>query len=291
MPVQGRLDDPKFKVVPIIWQVVMNLLVKAAASPFSLLGALVGGGEELSYIEFAPGAAVIATNEFVKIEKLGKAFYERPALNMEISGSADESLDRAALAWLKLDRELKTARLAELAGKDSAPTTVEAVKLEPHDYERLLKANYKKVFQRDQPLPALLTNAVTGEVTNATPAVTRVEARKGAEAQVTRSVTAKPVAKDTNTVATLDPRAATRPAAWPKHDADNTMLAQMETELFARTTVTSEELQELKQARAQAVQRALLQTEKVTAERLFLIAPLPAAEGAKGESRVNLSLN
>ena len=47
-PLSGRTDDPKFKVGPIIWQVVINLLEKAATSPFSLLGAAFGGGEELS---------------------------------------------------------------------------------------------------------------------------------------------------------------------------------------------------------------------------------------------------
>src|SRR6185369_5536463 len=96
VPVTGRLDDPKFAVGPIIWHVVENLLLKAATSPFSLLGALVGGGgEELSFIEFAPGQSSVSDTETAKIEKLGKALYERPALNLEISGSADDSRDRA----------------------------------------------------------------------------------------------------------------------------------------------------------------------------------------------------
>jgi hypothetical protein len=289
VPVKGRLDDPKFSVVPIVWQVVMNLLVKAAASPFSLLGALVGGGEELSYIEFAPGQSTLSEVEAVKIDKLGKALYERPALNLEISGAADDSLDRAALAWLKLERELKTARLAELAGKSDAPGTVEAVRLEQREYERLLKANYKKIFKRDRPLPQLETNAVTGQAI--TPVATvRNEPRKGAEAQISRAIV-KPVAKDTNVVVAIDPRAATRPATLPALDADDVALTQMEAELCAQMSVTPDDVLELKQARAQSVQRALLKTEKVTADRLFILAPLPADAASKGQSRVNLSLN
>jgi hypothetical protein len=291
VPVKGRLDDPKFDVVPVIWQVVMNLLVKAAASPFSLLGALVGGGEELSYIEFAPGQSTIGEVEAAKIDKLGKALYERPALNLEISGAADDSLDRAALAWLKLERELKTARLAELAGKSDAPGTVEAIRLERREYERLVKAHYKKVFKRDRPLPQVVTNAVTGEIISPAAATVRNESRKGAEAQISRAV-AKPATKDaTNVVATIDPRATTRPATLPALDADDIALAQMETELCAQMSVTPDDLLELKQSRAQSVQRALLKTEKVTADRLFILAPLPADAASKGQSRVNLSLN
>jgi hypothetical protein len=291
VPVKGRLDDPKFDVVPVIWQVVMNLLVKAAASPFSLLGALVGGGEELSYIEFAPGQSTIGEVEAAKIDKLGKALYERPALNLEISGAADDSLDRAALAWLKLERELKTARLAELAGKSDAPGTVEAIRLERREYERLVKAHYKKVFKRDRPLPQVVTNAVTGEIISPAAATVRNESRKGAEAQISRAV-AKPATKDaTNVVATIDPRATTRPATLRALDADDIVLAQMETELCAQMSVTPDDLLELKQSRAQSVQRALLKTEKVTADRLFILAPLPADAASKGQSRVNLSLN
>jgi hypothetical protein len=289
VPVKGRLDDPKFDVMPVIWQVVMNLLVKAAASPFSLLGALVGGGEELSYIEFAPGQSTITEVEAAKIDKLGKALYERPALNLEISGAADDSLDRAALAWLKLERELKTARLAELAGKSDAPATLESIRLESREYERLLKAHYKKVFKRDRPLPQLETNAVTGQVISPA-STTRNEPRKGAEAQISRTV-AKPATKDTNVVVAIDPRAVTRPATLPPLDADDVLLAQMEAELCAQANVTPDDVLQLKQARAQSVQGALLKTEKVTADRLFILAPLPADAASKGQSRVNLSLN
>ncbi|MGD0276045.1 MAG: DUF748 domain-containing protein [Syntrophales bacterium] len=60
MPVSGTLDDPKFSVWKIIIQVLMNILTKAATAPFALLGSLVSGGEELSYVEFDPGNAMIS---------------------------------------------------------------------------------------------------------------------------------------------------------------------------------------------------------------------------------------
>lgn len=67
--------------------------------------------------------------------------------------------------------------------------------------------------------------------------------------------------------------------------------AEMETKLLARVTVTENELRDLMQQRAQHVQDFLLKTEKVTAERLFIISPKPIDENYKGESKVNLLLN
>ncbi len=40
VPVSGRLDDPSFRVAPVVLKVVVNLIAKAAVSPFKLLGAL-----------------------------------------------------------------------------------------------------------------------------------------------------------------------------------------------------------------------------------------------------------
>jgi len=38
LPVNGSLDDPQFKLGPIIWKVFVNILEKAVTAPFALLG-------------------------------------------------------------------------------------------------------------------------------------------------------------------------------------------------------------------------------------------------------------
>jgi hypothetical protein len=291
VPVKGRLDDPKFAIGPIIWHVVENLLIKAATSPFTLLGALVGGGEELSFIEFAPGQSAISDAEMAKTEKLGKALYERPALSLEMTGSVDETLDASALAWMKLERELKSARMAELAGKSDAPAAVDEILLSPREYERLLKAHYKKTFNRDRPLPVLITNAVTGVVTNARPAIARSETFKGGASLMLRDGLKTPVKTTNAPVTAAMPVVFTRPASMPAIAADDEVLAQMEMELHAGTEVTPDDLRALMQARAQSVQRALLKTGKVEAERLFILTPKPAEAGARDQPRVILSLS
>ena len=102
----------------------------------------------------------------------------------------------------------------------------------------------------------------------------------------------KASAKATNSVVTTnDPRLSTRPKGLPALDEDDEVLAQMEAELFARMEIGANELRELEQQRARSVQGALLKTEKVAGERLFLLAPRAKEAASKGQMRAILSLN
>ncbi len=80
LPVTGSLDNPTFSVWRVIVHILVNLIAKAATSPFALLGAMFGGGgEELSYVEFDYGSTVIteAKSEKTRYRLQGPA---RPSL-------------------------------------------------------------------------------------------------------------------------------------------------------------------------------------------------------------------
>ena len=81
----------------IILQVIVNLLEKAATSPFALLGALFGSDEQLGYADFDPGSAVLTGDTIKKLDLLEKALHDRPALKMDIIGHADPEKDGAGL--------------------------------------------------------------------------------------------------------------------------------------------------------------------------------------------------
>ena len=170
VPVQGRLDDPKFRVAPIIWKVVVNLLVKAATSPFALLGGMFGGGDELSFVEFQPGRAAIPESETNKLNTLIRALTNRPALNLEIAGAVHPTNDRPALARRKLELQIKTLHLQEQAGSSKPARSVDEVKLEPKEYERLLRQLYKKTIGRYKPAEVLAQERAAATNNAATPA-------------------------------------------------------------------------------------------------------------------------
>lgn len=143
IPVTGSLDDPKFSVWGIILKIIVNLLVKAATSPFALLGAIFGGGEELSYLEFDYGVATIAETNTKKIDTLVKALSDRPALKLEIEGHTDMEKDREALKQLFFNRKLKAQKLNEFVKKGQPVVPMDEVKIEPKEYEKYLKMAYK----------------------------------------------------------------------------------------------------------------------------------------------------
>jgi hypothetical protein len=108
LPIDGSLDDPEFHIAPLLWQVLSNLLAKAVTAPFAALGHLFGGGEELSYVEFAPASSQIAPEQQQKLEKLVKGLSARPALKLDIPLEATDAVDSSAIAHATLDARLST---------------------------------------------------------------------------------------------------------------------------------------------------------------------------------------
>jgi len=103
VPVEGRIDDPKFRYWGAVWHVLGTLFTKIFTAPFSLLGSMFGGGgEELGWQEFAPGSAALLPDQVKKLDVLIKAMNARPALNLEIEGNVDKVKDLEPLKRRKL---------------------------------------------------------------------------------------------------------------------------------------------------------------------------------------------
>jgi len=144
LPVTGNLDDPKFSLGRIIIKILLNILVKAATSPFALLGAIFGGGEELSYIEFDYGSASLNEQGLKKLDTLVKALYDRPALRLDIGGYADPEKDGEALREHLFKGKIKAQKLKEMVKKGSTPVPLEEVIVSAEEYPKYLKMAYKE---------------------------------------------------------------------------------------------------------------------------------------------------
>lgn len=107
LPVTGDLNNPQFSIMPIVWQTLRNLIVKAAAAPFKMIGGLVSGGgsEDLGTVSFAPGSSDLSKEAEGSLVKLSQALKERPALRLEIEGTAAASSDGPLIAEQRLERE------------------------------------------------------------------------------------------------------------------------------------------------------------------------------------------
>lgn len=150
LPVSGSLDDPEFSVGGIVVRVLLNLVVKAVTSPFSLLASAFGGGEELSYVEFAPGSAVLTEDSIQRIDTLTKALTERPALKMDISGRADPKTDMEGLRQAWVDAQIRAAKAADTAPRGKKPNPA-GVQVSAAERAKYLEDVYDDTDIKDKP--------------------------------------------------------------------------------------------------------------------------------------------
>ena len=144
LPLSGSLDDPKFSLWGVIVKIILNLLVKAATSPFALLGALFGGGEELSYLEFNYGKDAPDVPAEAKLKNLVKALHDRPALKLEIAGHVDVEKDREALRQILFDRKVRSQKLKDLVKKGGEAPLLDNVVVDAKEYPEYLKKAYRE---------------------------------------------------------------------------------------------------------------------------------------------------
>ena len=108
LPMTGSLDDPKFRLGPLIWKAFVGLLTKIATAPFALLGKLFGGGEEMNYVDFEPGATALDPAGQEKMAGLLKALQERPSLQVDVPMTHSAELDGPLLGRQQVDKKLST---------------------------------------------------------------------------------------------------------------------------------------------------------------------------------------
>jgi uncharacterized protein involved in outer membrane biogenesis len=160
LPINGSLEDPQFDIGGLIMQVVGNLLKKAITSPFSLLAAAFGGGgdgngsdatasvsgDDLAFVDFAPGAAEIDADDQKKLDAVARALLDRPAIKIEMAPRVDLAKDLDALKRAGLAKKVESAGslktlyeregLAKPAEKGAPPPK----ELSPAEMEALLLA-------------------------------------------------------------------------------------------------------------------------------------------------------
>lgn len=121
LPVEGDLNDPNFDVMPIVWQALRNLVARAATSPFRFIAGLTatGAGADLGHIDFDPASAALDAHARQALSTLGEALAKRPALRLDIEGTARESLDGRLLASARVEQDLQQA-WAESSGEHRA---------------------------------------------------------------------------------------------------------------------------------------------------------------------------
>ncbi|MDD5478143.1 DUF748 domain-containing protein [Rhodoferax sp.] len=147
LPISGSLNDPQFRLMPLVFKVIGNLIVKAITAPFSLLAnAFGGGGDDLSSVAFDAGSARLTDAAKASLAKVVKALQDRPALKMTVTGTASlqaerDGYKRAQLQTLVLNEKRRSLGAAAAQGAPGQPVEPQVT---PQEYPALLKAVYKR---------------------------------------------------------------------------------------------------------------------------------------------------
>ena len=158
VPVSGTLDDPQFKVWPIIWKVFVNILEKAVTAPFALLGSLFGGGPDLQFIDFQPGVSDLDAGGADKVKTVVKALAARPQLKIDVPIAWVSDLDRPALVesqFLSQVREAQTTKGGKKPANEAAPALDQ---MDPSARLELLTQLYEKNLGGEPKYPDSVTS-------------------------------------------------------------------------------------------------------------------------------------
>ncbi|VWC80824.1 DUF748 domain-containing protein [Burkholderia contaminans] len=143
LPVSGSLSNPEFSVGGLIWRAVLNLIAKAVTSPFSLLAhAFGGGGEDLGYVEFAPGSYQLDDAQQKKLDTVVKMLTEKPSIRLDLIGRVDPAKDTSGLGDAYVERLVRQQKLKDVVGQGESIDPM-SVKVEPAEYSKYLTRAYK----------------------------------------------------------------------------------------------------------------------------------------------------
>lgn len=167
LPISGTLDDPEFSVFGLVLRALVNLVGKAVTAPFSLLGAALSGGEELSQLAFEPGAVLPGKAQEDKLGLLAKALNDRPSLRLDITPYADPASDPEGLKRTMLVDRVKVLKLKGMVAKGQSAPSLDEVTLGTEEYAALLKQVYRDAdFKKPRNLIGLAKDLPVAEMEN-----------------------------------------------------------------------------------------------------------------------------
>ena len=151
LPVSGSLDDPSFKVGKVVLQMLVNLLEKAATSPFALVGALIPGGADISNIPFTCGTAELNDEATKKLDAVAGLLADKTDLSLEIQAVAETDQDREGLRQEMVTGKLRALKFNDLSKKEREGLTPDKIVILTNEYEGYLRQAYKaEKFQKPE---------------------------------------------------------------------------------------------------------------------------------------------
>ncbi|WP_213880648.1 DUF748 domain-containing protein [Pseudomonas sp. dw_358] len=154
LPISGNLNNPQFSVMPIVWQTLRNLVLRAAQAPFKFIAGLVAGGDnqDLGNVAFAPGSSDLSPAAQQTLGKLAAALKARPTLRLEVEGTSAQNADGPLLAQQRLAVEFQNSYYKILQRRgDKVPAQASQLQVPDNEQLPLLEAIYRTRLKQQPP--------------------------------------------------------------------------------------------------------------------------------------------
>ena len=98
MPIEGDMNNPKFRYGKVVRGTMTKLIASAVTSPFRFLGSVMGlGGAEFEYIAYEAGSAVIDPPQREKLDTIAQLMQTKPKIVLGLAGQYEAKKDKEAL--------------------------------------------------------------------------------------------------------------------------------------------------------------------------------------------------
>ncbi len=146
LPVWGKLDASDLRTGSLAGQAVGGLLTKILTSPLAIMSGLAGlAGEsvEVRMVSFPSGQAVPTRRVREQAKDIAALLRSNPRLRVGLVGRYEPRSDAVGIANRRLQREiLGRARAEQSIPEQRAATDINALRLRPAEYKRLLTQLY-----------------------------------------------------------------------------------------------------------------------------------------------------
>ena len=143
LPVSGSFDDPAFRVGKVILQTLVNLLQKAATSPFALVGAMIPGGGDISTLTFPCGTSQLDDEARKKLDVIAGLLKDKEGLRLEIQGRGSKEPDLEGLRREQMLLGMKRQKFEDMSRREREGITAEQVVIKDDEFEDYLWKAYK----------------------------------------------------------------------------------------------------------------------------------------------------
>lgn len=154
LPISGSLNDPQFRVAPVVFKIIGNIIRKAVTAPFSLLTGAFAGEDDNSDITFEPGRSDLDAQAQVSLQQLAKAMLSKPQLKLTLVGQADSAAEQQGWKLAKLEEWVEGPSAEQADGEAQGRSDKQKQAALKQVYRRTVKDRPRNVVGLAKDLPA-----------------------------------------------------------------------------------------------------------------------------------------